>query len=114
MDAKHHLSWDEFQQVNMRIGTIIQAEVFKEARNPAYKVIVDFGGEIGTRKSSAQITALYTPEELIGKQVVAVINFPPKQIANLMSECLILGAVNGKEVTLLTLDKPASNGLRIG
>lgn len=114
MDAKHQLSWDEFQQVDMRIGTIIQADVFKEARNPAYKVIVDFGEEIGTRKSSAQITALYTPEELIGKQVVAVINFPPKQIANLMSECLILGAVNGKEVTLLSLDKPASNGLRIG
>ncbi|MFD0701399.1 tRNA-binding protein [Myroides pelagicus] len=110
----HKLTWEEFSKVEMRVGTIIQAEVFFEVRNPAYKLIIDFGEEIGTRKSSAQITKLYTPEELIGKQIVAVVNFPPKQIATLMSECLVMGAVEGKEVTLMTMDKPTKNGLRIG
>ncbi|MCC9042324.1 tRNA-binding protein [Myroides sp. M-43] len=108
------LTWDEFSKVEMRVGTIIEAEVFAEVRNPAYKLVLDFGEEIGKRKSSAQITKLYTPEELIGKQVVAVVNFPPKQIATLMSECLVMGAVEGKEVTLMTMDKPTKNGLRIG
>ncbi|WP_121964568.1 tRNA-binding protein [Myroides sp. N17-2] len=108
------LTWDEFSKVEMRVGTIIEAEVFAEVRNPAYKLVLDFGEEIGKRKSSAQITKLYTPEELIGKQVVAVVNFPPKQIATLMSECLVMGAVDGKEVTLMTMDKLTKNGLRIG
>lgn len=107
------ISWQDFKKLEMRVGTIIQAEEFKEARNPAYKVIVDFG-DYGKRKSSAQITKLYQPEELIGKQVIAVVNFPPKQIANMMSECLILGTVDGEEVTLLTSDKQVKNGLRIG
>lgn len=107
------ISWQDFEKLEMRVGTIIQAEEFKEARNPAYKVIVDFG-DYGKRKSSAQITKLYLPEELIGKQVIAVVNFPPKQIANMMSECLILGAVDDEEVTLLTSDKQVKNGLRIG
>jgi tRNA-binding protein len=107
------INWNDFTKVEMRVGTIISAEVFKEARNPAYKIVVDFG-EFGTRKSSAQITKLYSPEDIIGKQVVAVINFPPKQIATLKSECLIMGTVNGQEVTLLTTDKPVQNGLRIG
>lgn len=107
------ISWQDFEKLEMRVGTIIQAEEFKEARNPAYKVIVDFG-DYGKRKSSAQITKLYQPEELIGKQVIAVVNFPPKQIANMMSECLILGTVDGEEVTLLTSDKQVKNGLRIG
>lgn len=107
------ISWQDFEKLEMRVGTIIQAEEFKEARNPAYKVIVDFG-DYGKRKSSAQITKLYLPEELIGKQVIAVVNFPPKQIANMMSECLILGTVDGEEVTLLTSDKQVKNGLRIG
>lgn len=107
------INWNDFTKVEMRVGTIISAEVFKEARNPAYKIVVDFG-EFGTRKSSAQITKLYSPEDIIGKQVIAVINFPPKQIATLKSECLIMGAVNGQEVTLLTTDKPVQNGLRIG
>lgn len=111
--SEQTINWDDFSKVEMRVGTIISAEVFKEVRNPAYKIMVDFG-DIGIRKSSAQITLLYQPEELIGKQIVAVVNFPPKQIANIQSECLILGAVNGKEVTLLTLDKPAENGMRIG
>ena len=108
------LSWNDFMKVEMRVGTIIKAEVFKEAKKPAYKVVVDFG-EYGQRKSSAQITTLYTPEQLIGKQVIAVINFPPKQIATFMSECLILGSVGDEnEITLLTTERPVNNGLRIG
>lgn len=107
------ITWNDFEKVDIRVGTIISAEVFKEARKPAYKIVVDFG-ELGTRKTSAQITKLYSPEEIIGKQVIAVVNFPAKQIANIQSECLIMGAVNGDEVTLLTVDKPAKNGLRIG
>ena len=110
----NNLSWNEFSKVEMRVGTILEAEVFKEARNPAYKIIVDFG-EYGTRKTSAQITKLYQPEQLIGQQVVAVVNFPPKQIANIMSECLILGAVGEeKEVTLIQPEKKVKNGMKIG
>ncbi len=107
------ITWDEFQKIEMRVGTIVGAEIFKEAKKPAYKIVVDFG-EFGKRKSSAQITKLYSPEELIGKQVIAVVNFPPKQIATIISECLILGAINEDEVTLLTTDKVVENGLRIG
>lgn len=108
------LTWDTFSQVEMRVGTILTAEIFAEARNPAYKLVIDFG-PLGTKKSSAQITKLYQPEELIGRQVIAVINFPPKQIANMMSECLVLGAVGEeKNITLLALERPVSNGLRVG
>ena len=107
------LTWDDFMKVEMRAGTIISAEVFKEARNPAYKMVIDFG-EYGTRKTSAQITKLYEPEALIGKQVIAVVNFPPKQIATLMSECLVLGVIgNDKEVTLLQPERGVENGARI-
>jgi tRNA-binding protein len=109
-----NLSWEDFTKVEMRVGTIIKAEIFKEAKKPAYKISLDFGA-YGIRKTSAQITRLYAPEELIGRQVVAVVNFPPRQIANFMSECLILGAIgdNG-EVTLLTTERPAKAGLKIG
>ena len=108
------LQWSEFMKVDIRVGTILDVEIFKEARNPAYKMIIDFG-ELGHRKTSAQITKLYNLEGLVGKQVVAVVNFPPKQIANIMSECLVLGAVGeDKEVTLLTPDLKVENGLRIG
>lgn len=108
------LTWNEFMQVEMRVGTILSAEVFAEVRNPAYKITIDFG-ELGLRKTSAQVTSLYTPEELVGKQVVAVINFPPKQIANMMSECLILGGIGeNKEVTLLQPERKVKNGTRIG
>lgn len=93
----------------MRVGTIIHAEVFEEVRNPAYKLQIDFG-PLGIKKSSAQITTLYSTEELIGKQIIAVVNFPPKQIANMMSECLVLGIPNDKDVVLLTPDKNAKNG----
>ncbi|MEQ8881163.1 MAG: tRNA-binding protein [Cyclobacteriaceae bacterium] len=114
MEVKNNdLSWADFLKVEMRVGTVISAEVFEEARNPAFKIQVDFG-EYGIRKTSAQITSLYRPEELIGKQVVAVVNFPPKQIATIISECLILGAMDGQEVTLLEPGKKVKNGLRIG
>ncbi len=108
------LSWEDFSKTDIRTGTIIAAEVFKEARKPAYKITIDFG-PLGTRKTSAQVTALYQPEALVGLQVVAVVNFPPKQIAGFMSECLLLGAVgeNG-EVTLLQTERRSANGLRIG
>ncbi|MHC5200969.1 tRNA-binding protein [Myroides sp. LJL119] len=109
----NNLSWDDFLKVDMRVGTIIEASLFKEARNPAYKLIIDFGSELGLKKSSAQITTLYNPQELIGKQIIAVVNFPEKQIANLQSQCLVMGAVIGKDVTLITIDKPCANGLRI-
>lgn len=106
------IQWNDFSKIEMRTGTILHAEVFAEARKPAYKVEIDFG-ELGKRKSSAQLTRLYKPEDLIGKQVIAVVNFPPKQIANFFSECLILGVMNGDEVTLLAPERKVQNGLRI-
>ena len=113
MEETTPLSWADFTKVEMRVGTVLEAEVFTEARNPSYKLKVDFG-EFGIKKTSAQITDLYQPESLIGKQVVAVVNFPPKQIANIMSECLILGALGqDKEVTLLQPDRTVKNGSKI-
>lgn len=85
------ISWDDFSRVELRVGRVIAAEAFPEARKPAYKLDVDFGDAIGVRKSSAQITELYQPGELIGRMVVAVVNFPPKQIGPFMSECLVTG-----------------------
>jgi len=107
------ISWSDFEKVEMRVGTVIEAREFPEARNPAYQLRVDFGDEIGVKKTSAQITTQYSPEALIGKQVVAVVNFPKKQIGPFMSECLILGAVDGKDVTLLEPNLKVENGLRI-
>ncbi len=107
------INYQDFAKIQMRIGTIIKAKPFTQAKNPAYVLHIDFGAKLGIKKSSAQITQLYSPQELIGKQIVAVINLAKKQIANLMSECLVLGAVNGKEVTLLTLDKSCQNGISI-
>lgn len=109
----NNLSWTDFEKVEMRVGTVLEANDFPKARNPSYQLLIDFGSEIGQRKTSAQLTSLYTKEELVGKQVVAVVNFPKKQIANFMSECLVLGAVDGKRVTLLQPDKSVENGLRI-
>ena len=108
-----YIEWEDFSKVEMRVGTIIEAEHFKEARKPALKVKVDFG-EIGVKKSSAQITDLYEPEDLLGRQVIAVVNFRSKQIANFMSECLILGVLGSEGVILLQPDRPVSNGLKIG
>jgi tRNA-binding protein len=108
------IDWNQFTVVDMRVGTIIQADIFPEARNPAYKLIIDFGEEIGLKKSSAQITSRYTLSDLINRQIIAVVNFPPKQIANFISECLVLGAVDSKgEVILLQPESPVKNGLRI-
>lgn len=106
------ISWLDFEKIEMRTGTVVKVEDFPEARKPAYKLHIDFG-ELGVKKTSAQVTKLYTKEDLLGKQLVAVVNFPPKQIANFMSECLVLGAVNGDEVTLLTTLGNAENGKRI-
>ena len=107
------LKWSEFERVDMRVGTIINVSDFPEARKPAFQLHIDFGEELGVRKTSAQITKKYERQELVGKQVIAVVNFPKKQIANFMSECLLLGAVDGEEVTLLNPDLPVPNGLRI-
>ncbi|PXY38985.1 tRNA-binding protein [Flavobacterium cheongpyeongense] len=109
------LTWNEFERTDMRIGTIIEINDFPEARKPAYQLTIDFGSEIGIRKSSAQITKRYQKEDLFNRQIVAVVNFPKKQIGKFMSECLVLGAV-GKEddVILLAPDFKIANGLRIG
>lgn len=108
------ISWDDFTKVELRVGRVLSAVVFREARRPAYVLQVDFGEEIGLRKSSAQITHLYKPEELIGKLVVAVVNFPKKQIGPLMSECLVTGFHNDKgEVALCVPDKPVPLGTKL-
>lgn len=107
------LTWEEFEKVDIRTGTIIEVNDFAKAKKPAYQLIIDFG-ELGIKKSSAQIVTLYTKEQLIGKQIVAVVNFPPKQIANFISECLVLGVpTSEKDVVLLTTDFPTQNGLKI-
>lgn len=109
------LSWPDFIKVDMRVGTITAAEPFPQARKPAYKLTIDFGAEVGLRRTSAQITTLYQPDMLIGRQVIAVVNFPPKQIGPFMSECLVMGSVAADgTVTLLTPERPVENGLRIG
>jgi tRNA-binding protein len=107
------ITWADFEKVEMRVGTVLSAEPFPEARNPSYKLTIDFG-PLGVRKSSAQITALYDAEGLVGRQVIAVVNFPPKQIATLMSECLVLGVVLAdKKVVLLQPERAVENGMRI-
>lgn len=108
------LSWAEFQRVQLCVGTVVAAEPFPEARKPAYILQVDFGEAIGQRKSSAQITDLYSPDTLIGKQVVAVVNFPPKQIGPLMSECLVTGFYNADGAVVLAVpDGEVANGTRL-
>lgn len=109
------ITWKDFEKVEMRVGTITEVRDFPEARNPAYQLIIDFGPETGIKKSSAQITHRYTKEDLQGRQIVAVVNFPKKQIANFMSECLVLGAVGDKkDIVLLSPDFKVENGLRVG
>lgn len=108
------MTWADFEKIELRVGRIIAAELFVEARKPAYVLQVDFGGEIGIKKSSAQITYRYTPESLIGKQVIAVVNFPKKQIGPLMSECLITGFYNeAGEVVLSVLDQEVPLGSKL-
>ena len=112
--AMKQISWDEFEQVELRVGTITEAEVFEEAQKPAYKLQIDFGPEIGIKRSSAQITYHYRCAELVGKQVVAVVNFPPKQIGPFMSECLVTGFYDANgNVVLATPDKTIFNGSKL-
>jgi tRNA-binding protein len=109
------LTWNEFERTDMRVGTIIEVNDFPEARKPAFQLTIDFGTEIGIRKSSAQITKRYKKEDLVNRQIVAVVNFPKKQIGKFMSECLVLGAVGEEgDVILLAPDFKIENGLRIG
>ena len=108
------ISWNDFMKVELRVGRVVQAEVFAEARKPAYKLQMDFGPELGLRKSSAQITDLYQPEDLVGRLVVAVVNFPKKQIGPLMSECLVTGFHNADgAVALCVPDKDVPLGTRL-
>lgn len=109
------LTWEEFEKTEMRVGTITEVNDFPEARKPAYQLVIDFGETIGIRKSSAQITKRYTKEQLTGRQIVAVVNFPKKQIGKFMSECLVLGAMGAdNDIVLLAPEFKVENGLRIG
>src|SRR5262245_54737826 len=108
------INWNDFEKIDIRVGTVVQAESFPQARKPAYRLKIDFG-TLGTKASSAQITHFYNPEELIGRQVIAVVNFPPKQIATFISECLVLGVyTENKEVVLLNPERKVENGAKIG
>ena len=107
-------TFDDFMKLDIRVGTIISAKVFEKARKPAYQLEVDLGEELGVKRASAQITDHYKPEDLVGKQVLAVVNFPPRQIANFMSEILVLGTYSEGGVVLITPDKPVKNGDKLG
>lgn len=112
--TEDHLTWHDFERVELRVGTILSAEPLPKARRPAYVLQVDFGDDIGIKKSSAQITDLYEAEALIGKQVIAVTNFLPKQIGSVMSECLVTGFYRDDGVVLAVPDQPVPNGLKLG
>lgn len=113
-DSTPAIGYDDFRKVDIRVGTIVAVEPFPEARRPALKLTIDFGPAIGTRRSSAQITMHYRAEELVGRQVAAVVNFPPKQIGRFMSEVLVLGFPDGEgEVVMIAPDKPVPNGGRL-
>lgn len=107
-------TFDDFMKLDIRVGTIVEAQVFQKARRPAYQLRIDFGEELGVKKSSAQITDHYAPEELIGRQVLAVVNFPPRQIADFMSEVLVLGTYSEGGVVLIAPDRPVKNGDKLG
>src|SRR5262245_6409984 len=109
------ITWEDFEKVDIRTGTIIEVKDFPKARKPAYQLLIDFGQELGMKKSSAQITAHYTKKDLLNRQVIAVVNFPPKQIADFISECLVLGVYDeNKNVVLLGAAHTVGNGLKIG
>lgn len=108
------ISWEDFEKIEMRVGTILEVQDFPKAKKPAYQLVIDFG-KLGIKKSSAQIVNLYSKEELIGKQIIAVVNFPPKQIANFISECLVMGIYNeSNDVVLLQPERNTENGCKIG
>ncbi len=109
------ISWTDFEKIDLRTGTIIEVNDFPKARKPAYKLVIDFGKELGIKNSSAQITTHYTKENLLHRQIIAVVNFPPKQIADFTSECLVLGVYDeNKDVILLQPGMPVTNGMKIG
>ncbi len=106
---------EEFGAIDIRVGTVLEAAPFPEARKPSIKMVIDFGPDLGVRRSSAQLTVHYEPATLVGRQVVAVVNFPPRRIAGFASEVLVLGAMpSPTEVVLLAVDQPVANGTRIG
>jgi tRNA-binding protein len=107
-------TFEDFMKLDIRVGTIVEAKVFEKAKRPAYQLKVDLGEEIGIKKTSAQITEVYKCENLIGKQVLAVVNFPPRQIANFMSEVLVLGTYSEQGVVLITPDEQVKNGDKLG
>ncbi len=107
-------TFDDFMKLDIRVGTIISAEDFPKAKKPAYKLEIDFGDEIGIKHSSAQITAVYSKEELVGKQILAVVNFPPRQIANFFSEVLVLGTYSEQGVVLIAPTETVKNGDKLG
>ena len=114
MEKKSSINWSDFEKIDLRVGTILEVRDFPEARNPAYQLHIDFGGEIGILKSSAQITKRYSKEDLLNRQIVAIVNFPKKQIGKFMSECLVLGAVEREgDVVLLNPDFKVENGTSI-
>lgn len=109
------ITWNDFEKVEIRVGTVVQVDDFPEARKPAYILRVDFGPEIGVRKSSAQVTQIYTKDELLGRQVVGVVNFPPKQIGPMRSECLVTGFHRGDgNVVLAIPEREVPNGAKLG
>jgi len=109
------ITWSDFEKIDMRAGTIIEVDDFPKARKPAFKLLIDFGEELGIKKSSAQITAHYKKEDLLNRKVIAVVNFPPKQIADFTSECLVLGVYDeNKDVILLQPERTVKNGMKIG
>jgi tRNA-binding protein len=107
-------TFDDFMQLDIRVGEVIRAEVFEKAKKPAYKLWVDFGEAIGVKRSSAQITTLYTAESLVGRQVLGVVNFPPRQVADFVSEVLVLGVYAEQGVVLIQPDQPVQKGVRLG
>ena len=114
MEKKSSINWSDFEKIDLRVGTILEVHDFPEARNPAYQLHIDFGSELGILKSSAQITKRYSKDDLLNRQIVAIVNFPKKQIGKFMSECLVLGAVEKEgDVVLLNSDFKVENGTSI-
>jgi tRNA-binding protein len=113
MTNKKTISWQDFESIDIRTGTIIDVQDFPEIKNPSYKVWVDFGGELWIKKTSAQISLLYTKKDLIWKQILWVVNFPPKQVGQFMSEFLITGVQTNQWVVLTSIERPVENGLKL-